>query len=110
MMLWLVRWIGGAMVVHCPVFWRSTTRWSCHSLPHLGFLVSADCIIRDDDIIDKLWKSPSSVERHALLQLGGEIDHEAVLLLLICVHLVQRILRQVVEQLGVVMHGPSALL
>jgi hypothetical protein len=72
--------------------------------------VGADCILRNHDIADKLWKCPSRVERHALLQLGGEADHEAVLLLLICVHLVRRILRQVVELLGVVMHEPSYLL
>jgi hypothetical protein len=41
---------------------------------------------------------PSSIERHALLQLGGETDHEAVLLL-VRVHLVRCILWQVVEQL-----------
>jgi hypothetical protein len=39
-----------------------------------------------------------------------ETDHEAVLLLVIRVHLVRRILRQMVELLGVVMHGPSSLL
>jgi hypothetical protein len=33
-----------------------------------------------------------------------------VVLLIIDVHLVQRILRQMVELLGVVMHGPSSLL
>jgi hypothetical protein len=61
------RWIGGAVVVHRPVLQRSTTGWSGHNLPLLGFLVGADCIIRDHDIADKLWKCPSSVERHALL-------------------------------------------
>jgi hypothetical protein len=96
-------------VVHHLILWRSTTRWSCHNLPVLGFLVSADGIIHDHDIADKLRKYPSSVERHALLQLGGETNHKAVLLLLICVHLVQRILRQVVKLLGVVVHKPSAL-
>jgi hypothetical protein len=45
-----------------------------------------------------------------LLQLGGETYHEAVLPLLVRVHLVRRILRQVVELLGIVMHGPSSLL
>jgi hypothetical protein len=33
-----------------------------------------------------------------------------LLLLLICVNLLQSILRQMVEELGVLMHGPSALL
>jgi hypothetical protein len=88
----------------------STTGWSCHNLPLLGFLVGADCIIHDHDIADELWKRPFSVERHALLQLGGETNHEAVLLLVVRVHLVWRILRQVVELLGVVMHGHSVLL
>jgi hypothetical protein len=39
---------------------------------------------------------PPVVERHALLLLGGEINHEAVLLV-ISVDLVRRILCQVVE-------------
>jgi hypothetical protein len=107
-LLRLSGWIGGAVVVHCPVLQRSTTGWSCHNLSLLGFLVGADCIVYDHDIADELWKCPSSVERHALLQLGGETDHKVVLLLLVRIHLVQRILRQVVELLGVVMHGPSA--
>jgi hypothetical protein len=40
-----------------------------------------------------------SVECHMLLQLGGETNHEAVLLPLICKHLVWRILCQVVKLL-----------
>jgi hypothetical protein len=96
------------MVVHHLVLWGSTFGRSCHILPLLGFLVSVNCIVCNDDIADKIWECPSRVERHALLQLGGEIDHEAVLLL-VRVHLVQRILRQVVEQFGVVMHGPFIL-
>jgi hypothetical protein len=98
------------VVVHHPILRRSTFGRSCHNLPLLDFLVGTDCIVRDHDIAYKLWKHPSSVECHTLLQLGGEIDHEAVLLLLVRVHLVQCILHQVVEQLGVVMHEPSALL
>jgi hypothetical protein len=97
------------VVVHCSILWRSTIGGSCPSLPLLGFLVGVDYIVRDHDIADKLWKCPSGVECHALLQLGGETDHEVVLLLLFRVHLVRRILRQVVELLGVVMHGPFAL-
>jgi hypothetical protein len=85
------------------------TVWSYYSLPPLGFLVGVDCIVRDHDIADELWKCPSSVEHHALLQLGGETDHEAVLLLLVRVYLVRCILCQMVELLGVVVHGPSAL-
>jgi hypothetical protein len=105
-----VGWVGGAMVVHCPVLWRRTTRWSSHNLPLLGFLMCADCVVRDHNVADELCKSPSSVERHALLQLGGETEHEAVLLLFVRVHLVRRILHQMVELLGVVVHGPSSLL
>jgi hypothetical protein len=108
-LLWLSSWVGGAVVVHRSVLWRSTTKWSSHNLPLLGFLVSTDCIIRDHDVADKLWKCPSSVERHALLQLVGETDHEAVLPF-VRVHLVRRILRQMVELLGVVVHEPSSLL
>jgi hypothetical protein len=62
-----LRWIGGAMVVHCPVIRRSTTGWSSHNLPLLGFLVGADGVVRDHDVADELWKCPSSVERCALL-------------------------------------------
>jgi hypothetical protein len=109
MLLRLARWVGGAVVVHRLVLQGSTSGWSCHNLPLLGFLVSTDCIIHDNDIASNLWEYPSCVERHALLQLGGETDYEAVLLL-IRVHLVQRILRQMVEQLGVVMHRSSTLL
>jgi hypothetical protein len=39
-----------------------------------------------------------------------ETDHKAVLLLIIYVHLVRRILRQMVELLRVVVHGHSSLL
>jgi hypothetical protein len=46
-------------------------------------------------------------KHHVLLQLRGEVNHEMILLLIIRVHLIQRILCQVVEQLQVVMHGPS---
>jgi hypothetical protein len=109
-LLLLSGWVSGAVVVHCLILQRSTTGWRCHGLPLLGFLVGTNCIIRDHDIADKLWKCPSGVECHALLQLGGETDHEAILFLLIRVHLVRRILRQVVELLGVVVHRPSTLL
>jgi hypothetical protein len=43
-------------------------------------------------------------------RLSGETDHETVLLLFVRVHLVRRILRQMVELLGVVVHGSSSLL
>jgi hypothetical protein len=39
-----------------------------------------------------------TVEHHALLQLRGETDREAVIFLAIRVHLIWRILCQVVEQ------------
>jgi hypothetical protein len=78
----------GAVVVHHPVLRRSTLRRSYHNLLLLGFLMGVDCIIHDDDIVDKLYKCSSCVESHALLQLGGITDHEAVLLLLVRVHLV----------------------
>jgi hypothetical protein len=98
------------MVVPRLVLQRNTTGWSYHNLPLLGFLVGVDGIIHDHDIADKLWKCYPGVERHALLQLGGETDHEAVLLLLVRVHLVRCILRHMVELLRVVVHGPSAQL
>jgi hypothetical protein len=66
-LLRLSRWVGGAVVVHHPVLWRSTTGWSSHNLPLLGFLVGVAGIIHDHDIADDLSKCPSSVERHALL-------------------------------------------
>jgi hypothetical protein len=61
------RWIGGAVVVHRPVLWRSTAGWSSHSLSLLGFLVGVDDIVHDHDVADELWEWPSRVERHALL-------------------------------------------
>jgi hypothetical protein len=36
MLLWLVRWVGRAVVVHRPVLWRSTTEQSYLNLPLLG--------------------------------------------------------------------------
>jgi hypothetical protein len=109
-LLQLSRWVGGTMVVHRPVLRRSTTGWSSHNLPLLSFLVGANGVVHDHDVADEFWKCPSSVERHALLYLGGETDHKAVLLLLIGVHLIRRILHQMVELLGVIVHGPSSLL
>jgi hypothetical protein len=67
MLLWLSRWVGGAVVVRRPVLQRSTTGWSSHNLPLLGFLVGTDGVVRDHDVANELWKFPSSVERHALL-------------------------------------------
>jgi hypothetical protein len=58
------RW---AVVVHHLVPGRSTAEQSCHDLPLLCFLVGVDCIVRDDDITDKLQELPFHVERHALL-------------------------------------------
>jgi hypothetical protein len=92
-LLRLSRWVGGTVVVHRPILWRSTTGWSSHNLPLLRFLVGADGVVHDHDVADERWKCPSSLECHALMELGGETDHEAVLLLLISVHLVRRILR-----------------
>jgi hypothetical protein len=87
-----MRRVGGAVIVHRLVPWRGTTRWSYHNLPLLYLLVPMDLIIYDDDIADEVWERPSSVERHALLQLSGEANHEAVLFLVIRVHLVRLIL------------------
>jgi hypothetical protein len=109
-LLRLSGWVGGAMVVHRSVIGRSTTGWGIHNLPLLGFLVCVDCVVRDQDVANEFWKCPSSVEHHALLQLSGETEHEAVLLLFVRVHLVWCILCQVVELLGVVMHEPSSSL
>jgi hypothetical protein len=53
------RWIGGAVVVHHPVHQRSTTGWSGHNLPLLGFLVGMDDVVCDHDIANELWKRPS---------------------------------------------------
>jgi hypothetical protein len=109
-LLRLSRWVGGTVVVHHPILRRSTTERSSHNLPLLGFLVGVDGVIHDHDVADELLKCPSSLERYVLLRLGGETYHEAVLLLLIGVHLVRCILRQIVELLGVVVHEPSSLL
>jgi hypothetical protein len=56
------RWSRGGSIRR-----RSTTGWSSHNLPLLGFLVCADGIVCGHDIAHKLWKCPSRVERHALL-------------------------------------------
>jgi hypothetical protein len=48
------RWIGGAVVVHRLVVRRSTTGWSGHNLPLLGFLVGADDVVYDHDVADEL--------------------------------------------------------
>jgi hypothetical protein len=50
----LERWVDGAVVVHRPVFQMSTFGRSCHNLPLVSFLMDADCIIHNDDIVDKL--------------------------------------------------------
>jgi hypothetical protein len=60
-------WVCGVVVVHRPVLQMSTIEWSSNNLPLLGFVVGTDSIIRDHDIAHKLWKYPSSVERHVLL-------------------------------------------
>jgi hypothetical protein len=54
MLVLLSRWVGGAVVVHRLVLWRSTTGWSSLSLPLLGFPMGADGIVRDHDIAHKL--------------------------------------------------------
>jgi hypothetical protein len=66
-LLRLSGWVGEAMVIYRLVLRRSTTGWSCHSLPLLRFLVGVDCILCDHDIADELLKYPCSVERHVLL-------------------------------------------
>jgi hypothetical protein len=47
-------WVGGAVVVHRPILRRSTTEWSSHNLPLLGFLMGADGIVCDHDNAHKL--------------------------------------------------------
>jgi hypothetical protein len=95
----LARLVGGVMMIHHLVLWRSTTGRSCHNHCLLALLVGADCIIRDDDVVDELWEGSASSEHHALLKLRRETIHEAVLLLLFHVHLIWCIIRQMVEQL-----------
>jgi hypothetical protein len=55
-LLLLMRLVGGAVVVHRPVPWRSTAGQSCHNLPLLCFVMDVDRIVPDDDITDKLWE------------------------------------------------------
>jgi hypothetical protein len=50
----LSRWVGGAVVVHHPVLWRSTSGWSSHNLPLIGFLVCVDGVICDHHIDEEL--------------------------------------------------------
>jgi hypothetical protein len=53
-LLRLSRWVGGTVVVHRPILRRSTTGWSSHNLPLLGFLVGADGVVHDHDVTDEL--------------------------------------------------------
>jgi hypothetical protein len=62
---WVVMWS-----THHPILVRSTTRWGCHNLL-LAFLMSMDGIIRNAFIANKFQENPISVERKALLKLGG---------------------------------------
>jgi hypothetical protein len=97
-------------MVHHPVVQRDTAGWGCHNLPVLAFLVRTDFIIRDDSITDEVRESAAHAKGKALLWLGQKSIHGTVLHLLISINLLQSILRQMVEELGVLMHGPSALL
>jgi hypothetical protein len=97
-------------MMHHLVLWRRTTGWGCHRLPLLALLVSTDHIIRNDSVGHKLRESPASVERKALIELGGQAPHEAHLLLSVGVDMFWRILYQMVEQLGVVVHRSPVLL
>jgi hypothetical protein len=55
-LLLLTRPVGGAVVVHRLVPGRSTVGRSYYDLPLLCVLVCVDCIVRDDDITNKLWE------------------------------------------------------
>jgi hypothetical protein len=68
-----------------------------------------DHIVCDDGVADKLSEGFTSIERKALLKLSRQASHEAVLLLFISVSLLWCILRQLIEDLGVVVDGSSAL-
>jgi hypothetical protein len=71
-LLALMRWVGGAVVVHRPVPGRSTAGRSYHNLPLLCFLVGADHLIsmmtlltnsRNDPPMLSAMRSCSLVER-----------------------------------------------
>jgi hypothetical protein len=109
LVLMLVRLVNGARWVHHSVLRRSTTGWSYHNLSLLSLLVGADCIVRDDDIADKLEEGSTGTECKALLKLSQQASHEAVLLLFICINLLCHIWCQLIEGLGVVIDGSSAL-
>jgi hypothetical protein len=81
-------------------------RWGEEDTPPY---ILRDRMIRDDGVVEELWKSPAIVEHKALLQLGGKSVHETVVLL-IGLNLLWSILCQMVEELRVAMLGPSALL
>jgi hypothetical protein len=94
--------------VHHSVLRRSTTGWSYHNLSLLSLLVGADRIVCDDGVADKLEEGSTGTECKALLKLSQQASHEAVLLF-ICINLLCHIWRQLIEGLGVVVDGSSAL-
>jgi hypothetical protein len=61
------------VVVHHPILRRSTIRRSCHSLPILGYLVSMDCIICDDDIADQPGNVPPVLSTMRSCNLVGRL-------------------------------------
>jgi hypothetical protein len=63
---WVVMWSTYHLVLV-----RSTASWGCQSLLLLAFLMSSVGIIRNDGIAHKFQEGPISIERKALLKLGG---------------------------------------
>jgi hypothetical protein len=63
---WVVMWS-----THHPILVRSAASWGCQSLLFLAFFMSMGGIIHNDGIAHMFQESPISIERKALLKLGG---------------------------------------
>jgi hypothetical protein len=70
LMMMLLGWVVLWSTNH-PVLGRSTPIWGCQSLLLLAFFVSTDCVIHDNGITHKFQENPMSIERKALLKIGG---------------------------------------
>jgi hypothetical protein len=69
-MMMMLRWVVMWSTYH-PVLVRSAASWGYQSLLLLAFLMSMVGVICNDGIAHKFQEGPISMERKALLKLGG---------------------------------------
>ena len=108
LLLWRTMLLSGTLSVDQPVL-GSIPGWSCAPLPLLVFFVSAIGVISNNSVAHELWKSPTGIEGHAILELRSQAPHEASLLLLLSINLLRCVLCQVIKDLGVILHSPLPL-